>query len=104
MSDEARSGPEVIRLLGQHMPDEHRQLPGNCHGGHLMAALGSDAHEKGVQRSGRLRGCPGRLHQHRAGVTAPDLADPAMVGSTQAGLTHPRIKTEIAHQLLGATE
>lgn len=33
-------------------------------------------------------------------MTASHLADPAMMGSAEAGLAHPRIEAEVAHQLL----
>jgi len=69
-----------------------------------MAAPGPDPDEEGVQRSGRLGGRPGGLDQHRPGVTAPDFADPPVMGSTEARLADARVEPEVAHQLLWALE
>ena len=69
-----------------------------------MAASGSDADKEGVQRARRLGHGPGRLDQHRASMTAPDLADASMMSGAEPGLTHPRVQAEIAHELTGALE
>ena len=70
----------------------------------LVAAAGADADEEGVQWPRGLRRRPGGLHQHRPGVAAPDLADPPVMGGAETRLTHARIETEVAHQLLGVLE
>jgi hypothetical protein len=49
----------------------------------------------------RLRGCPSGFHQHRAGMTASDLADPPMMGFPESRLAHAWVQAEITHQLLG---
>ncbi|KJS39426.1 MAG: hypothetical protein VR74_02270 [Hyphomonas sp. BRH_c22] len=66
-----------------------------------MTAARSDSDEKGSQWSGGFGRGPGRLNQHRPGMAAASLADPAMMGRPEAGLANPRVEPEIAHQFLG---
>ena len=72
------------------MPAENRKLASDGYGCDLMAPLGPDAHEEGMQRAGRLGRRPGRLDQHRARMAASNLADAAMMGRTQARLWQTR--------------
>src|SRR5512132_145992 len=66
--------------------------------------MGGTAEGEGMQRSWCLGGCPRGLDEHRPGMAASDLADPAMVGGTETRLPHARVKAEVAHQLLRAPE
>lgn len=69
-----------------------------------MAALVADAQEEGPERSGRLRGRPGGLDQHGAGIGTPMFADPAILRQAKTGLAHTRIEAEVAHQPLRLAE
>ena len=65
----------------------NRELARDGNGGDLMAALGADADEEGMQRARRLGRRPSRLDEHRAGVTAADLADAPVMGRAEPGLS-----------------
>ena len=65
---------ELDRLAEREkVPAQDGQLASHRHGGDLVATPSPNADEERVKRSGRLRGRPGRLHQHRARVAASDL-------------------------------
>ena len=104
VGDQRRARPEIVLLPGKHVPAEHGQLARDGHCGDLVTAAGADADEEGVQRPRGLRRRPGGLDQHRPGMAAADLADPAVMGGAETGLAHARVEPEIAHQLLRAGE
>src|SRR4051794_34823015 len=94
------SRPEIVRFLREKVPAQDGQLASHRHGGDLVATPSPNADEERVKRSGRLRGSPGGLHQHRARMAASDLADAAVLGETKPGLTNTRVQPDIAHELL----
>jgi hypothetical protein len=83
MGEECRARPVMIPPR-EEVPAENRQLAGHGDSGDLVAALRSDPHEEGVQRSQCLGGCPRGLDEHRPGMAASDLADLAVVGGISA--------------------
>lgn len=101
---ERRANPEVILLLGQHVPDQRGEFACNRDSGDLVAPLAADAQEEGSQRSWRFRCCPGSLDEHGAGMGAPMFADPTILRQTKTGLAHSRVEPKIAHQLLRLAE
>ena len=98
VGNECWARPEVVLLLGQHVPAQDGQLARDGNSGDLVPAAGADADEEGVQRAGGYCDRPGDLHQHRPGVAAADLADPPVVSGTEPRLAHTRVETEVAHQ------
>ena len=102
--DQRGARPQIILALRQQMPAEHSELASYGDRSDLMAASGADAHQKGMQRTGRLGRRPGRLDQHGACVTAADLADATVMGGSQPRLPDPGVQSEMAHQLLRAVE
>ena len=98
--DQRRTRPLVIGLLGQQMPAQHGQLARHGDGRDLVTAPGSDAQKERAQRAWRLGCRPGRLDQHGARMRTAALADAAMLRQTEAGLPHPRVQADIAHELL----
>jgi hypothetical protein len=98
--DQRRANPKIVLLLGQHVPDQHRELAGRCHRRHLVPALGADAQEEGTQGTARFGCGPGRLDQEAPRMAAAMLADPTMLGDAQTRLPDTGIEPEIAHQLL----
>jgi hypothetical protein len=104
LATKAGRAPRVVLIFGQPMPTENRPLASQRDGGDRMAPSGSKADEEGMQRPGRLGHGPGRLDQHCPSVAAPDLADASMMSRAESGLAHPRVQSEIAHQLPGAVE
>src|SRR5512141_112609 len=56
MGDQCRARPVIVLSPREEVPAEDRQLEGHGDGGDLMAALRSDPHEEGVQRSRCLGG------------------------------------------------
>ena len=104
MGDETGTSPQVILLLRQHMPDEHRQLARHGDRGYLVAAFGPDADEEGVQRPWRFRRSPGSLDKHGAGVAPADLANAPMMCGAETRLSHTRVETKVADQSLRGFE
>ena len=104
MGDQSRACPVIILPLRKQMPAEDGQLAGHGDGSDLVAPLRPDPHEEGMQRSRCLGGRPRGLDEHRPGMTASGLADPAMVGGAETRLAHARVQAEVAHQLLRALE
>jgi hypothetical protein len=104
VGDQGWPRPQVVLIFGQHVPAKHRQLARHRDSGDLMAPSGSDADEEGVQRPRRLGHGPGRLDQHRPSVAASSLPNAPVMSGAESGLTHPRVQSEIAHQLPWAAE
>lgn len=96
--------PTIVLTLRQHVPAKGSKLARHGDGSDLMATTRPDTDEEGAQRTRRFRRGPGRLDQHGAGMAAPGLADPAMVGGSQTGLAHTRVQPEVAHQFLRRLE
>jgi len=67
------------------MPAQNCELAGDRDGGYLMAFC-ADPDEEGMQGPRRLRRRPGRFDEHRPGMAAADLADPAMLGEAEIRL------------------
>jgi len=88
VSNQGRTGPEVIGLLGQQVPAQHHEFAGDRHHGDLLAAPGPNTKKKSMEWPRRLGRGPRRLDQHGARMCPAMLADPAVLGEAQAGLPH----------------
>ena len=102
--EQRRAHPNVVLLLGQHVPDEDRQLARRCDGGDGLAALDADAMEESAQRTWARGDRPRRLDEHAAGVAAPLMRDVPVVRRMVAGLVHRWVQPEVADELLGTGE
>ena len=61
---ERRTAPGEVLILGQHMPDDDRELARGRHSSDMFAALVSDLDEECTQRAGCARDNPGRFDEH----------------------------------------
>jgi len=86
LGDEGRTCPKIVDVLGEQMPAQNRELAGDRDGRYLMAFPCADPDEEGMQGTWRLRRRPSRFDEHRPGVAAADLADPAMLGEAETRL------------------
>jgi hypothetical protein len=82
------------------MPAQNHELAGDRDGRHLMAFPCADPDEEGMQGPRRLRRRPGRFDEHRPGMAAADLADPAMLGEAEPRLPNTWIEPDLADKLL----
>ena len=98
--EKGRPGPDVVGLLAQHVPDDHRELPRGSDGRDVLAATRCDPLVEGSQWSWRARGRPCCLDQHAARMATALLGDAAMISWSLARLAHARVEAEIGDKLL----
>src|SRR5215472_998663 len=65
-SNQRRTGPEVIGVLGQQVPAQHHEFAGDRHHGDLLAAVGPNTKKESMEWPRRLGRGPRRLDQHGA--------------------------------------
>ena len=73
VGDERRPRPQVVLFFRQHMPAQNRKLARARHRSDLMPPPCPDAHEEGMQRSGRHSRGPSRLDDQARAWLRPTL-------------------------------
>jgi hypothetical protein len=91
---------DVTTTVGYAM--SHLQEPEKLHD--LVAPLALDPQEERTKRSRRFGCGPWGLDEHRVGMRAPSLADPAILGQSKTGLANSGVQAEIADQLFRLAE
>jgi len=98
-ADQLGSGVAVVLVLGEQVPDEHRDLACHRDDGDAPAASRPQADEEGGQRPRCPERRVGGLAQEPPRIGLTGAADVAGMSRTVPGLAHPGVEPEVAHEL-----